>query len=157
VARFAASSGVAVVLRLSSLYGPRASMEYVRAIGDGRLPSLGRGDNYVSQLHTEDAGGAVGLCVRIPGGTYNVSEDEPLIARDNLETLVVALGVKRPRRVPTLLAKAVAGSTVNLLTVSQRISNRRFKSVSGWAPKYPSVATGWPAVVAEANQPKHEN
>ena len=36
---------------------------------------------------------------------------------------------------------------VKLLSRSQRISNRRLREASGWAPKFPSVREGFPEVV----------
>jgi hypothetical protein len=41
---------------------------------------------------------------------------------------------------------------MELLSRSQRISNRKLRDESGWAPRYPSVREGWPAVVDEMNQ-----
>jgi hypothetical protein len=34
------------------------------------------------------------------------------------------------------------------LARSQRISNRKLRAASGWAPRFPSVREGWPAVIA---------
>jgi hypothetical protein len=34
------------------------------------------------------------------------------------------------------------------MTRSQRVSNRRFREASGWAPRRPSAREGWPEVVA---------
>lgn len=36
------------------------------------------------------------------------------------------------------------------LTRSLRISNRKFRDASGWAPKYPSVRDAWPDLLREA-------
>jgi hypothetical protein len=36
-----------------------------------------------------------------------------------------------------------------MLMRSQRMSNRRFKDATDWAPAYPSAREGWPAVVSQ--------
>jgi hypothetical protein len=43
----------------------------------------------------------------------------------------------------------LAGSKVDVLTRSQRVSNRRFREASGWSPRHPSIRTGLPVVFAE--------
>jgi hypothetical protein len=43
----------------------------------------------------------------------------------------------------------MAGSKVELLERSQRVSNRRFCETTGWKPRYPSLHEGFPAVHRE--------
>ena len=57
-----------------------------------------------------------------------------------------AVGAPPPRRLPGWLARMLHGGTTGLLTVSQRVSNRRFRQAAGWEPRYPSVEAGWPTV-----------
>lgn len=149
VARFTADGGRGIVLRLGRLYGPgRVSAPYLETVAARKLPILGKGDNYVSHLHIHDAGTAIAAAVDAPAGTYNVVEDEPVTVADEMAVLVEALDAPRPRRVPVWLARRVVGPAAGLLTVSQRVSNRRFREATGWAPAYPSVREGWPEVVA---------
>jgi len=42
------------------------------------------------------------------------------------------------------------GGVGETLARSLRISNRRFRDASGWAPKYPSVRDAWPDLLREA-------
>jgi hypothetical protein len=42
----------------------------------------------------------------------------------------------------------MGGSRARVLTRSQRVSSRRFRQATGWAPHHPNVREGWPAVVA---------
>ena len=35
---------------------------------------------------------------------------------------------------------------------SQRLSNRRLRDATGWAPMYPSARDGWPTVVADIDE-----
>lgn len=146
--RFAASGGTGVVLRLSRLYGPEASAAFIGRVAAGKLPLVGRGDNYVSSLHTDDAGSALVAALGVRGGIYNVSDDEPVTTRDVMTAILRALGKRGPSRVPAWLARTVAGEAVNMTAISHRISNRRFKGATGWRPAHVSVTTGWPVVIA---------
>jgi hypothetical protein len=39
------------------------------------------------------------------------------------------------------------GSLGEMLARSLRISNRKLRDRCGWAPRYPSMREGWPAIV----------
>jgi 2-alkyl-3-oxoalkanoate reductase len=84
VARFAASGGQGVVLRLGSLYGP----------GTGSEAPAERYASFGATLRIEDAGRALAAALAAPSGIYNVVRD------------------------------------------GERISNARFKQVTGWRPKH---------------------
>ena len=150
VARFAEHGGVGITLRMSSLYGPgRVSAEHIAAVAGRNAPVVGAGTNFVSHLHIEDAGSSVAAAMKVPTGTYNVSEDDPVTSREDLEALARALGVKPPRRVPAPVARIAAGRATGLLTTSHRVSNRKFKTATAWSPRYPSVLEGWDSVAAD--------
>lgn len=149
VADFNAAGGRGIALRLSRLYGPgKASAELVASVASRGAPIIGSGDNYVSSLHSEDAGTAVTAVLTAPAGVYNVTDDDPVTARAYVESLADTLDAPEPRRVPRLVAKIALGSMLPVLTVSQRVSNRRLKETTGWRPRYPSVVAGWESVVA---------
>ena len=133
VAAFTAAGRRGVSLRFSHLYGPgRASAEYVAAVAKRRLPVIGKGSNYFSNLHTADAGTAVAAALTVPAGVYNVSDDDPVPAHVVTESLAEILEVPAPRHLPVWLAKLVLRSVLPVMTVSQRISADRFKEATGW-------------------------
>jgi len=76
-----------------------------------------------------------------------VSDDRPVRRREFVDALAEALGVPPPRFFPRWLT-VLAGSLGETLARSQRIANRKLRTASGWAPRYPSVVEGWSAVVA---------
>jgi nucleoside-diphosphate-sugar epimerase len=147
--RFTESGADGVVLRFGMFYGPGSShsgaMVKAARWRLGVLPGAKQG--YFSMLHLDDAAGAVVAATRVPAGTYNVVEDEPLTRAEHMRALAAAVGVRRLFG-PPRLATAVGGSPARALGRSQRVSNRRFRHESGWAPSYPSVREGWPATVA---------
>lgn len=148
VQRFTQGGGEGITMRMSSLYGPgRASGGYLAGVHARKVPIVGSGEQFISHLHTHDAGTAIASALTAPAGVYNVSDDEPLHAREDLEIVAALIGSKMPRRVPVWLARLVAGPASQLLAISQRVSNQHFKATTGWAPRYPSARDGWPAVV----------
>lgn len=148
VRRFTRSGGDGVALRLSRLYGPgRVSGEYVEAVRKRKMPHIGDGRNHVSNLHIDDAATAVAHALDVAAGTYNVTDDAPTRAGEALEGLAELLDAPTPRRIPASVARIALGRAVGLLTVSQRVSNERFKSAAGWAPSYPSQIDGWRELV----------
>lgn len=150
VDRFTEAGNIGVSLRLGRLYGPGpVSGDYLEAVRNRKVPVVGRGRNYVSSLNIDDAGSAVGAALMAPAGIYNVADDRPLTSAELTDAVAELLGARRPRRVPEFLARMVAGPSTSLLTVSQRISNRKFRQATGWHPHYPSAVEGWYEIVKE--------
>jgi len=80
--------------------------------------------------------------------------------REWLPVLADALGAKSPRRVPTWLARLLAGEVVTMMSTQARgASNVKAKRVLGWTLRFPTWRTGFPAVysalaAAERRTPK---
>jgi nucleoside-diphosphate-sugar epimerase len=145
-ARFAADGGTGVVLRFAQFYAPEAShtRSFNATVRRRVNPFLGPPEGYTSFIHAEDAGSAVVAALRAPSGTYNVADDEPMTRAEAGRVLADALGVKPPHAVPRVVQAATPASA-KLLMRSLRVSNRRFKVATGWAPSHPSIRGSWPA------------
>ncbi len=148
-ARFTQSGRTGIVLRFSNFYGPdaRQTRDLITVVRKGWAPIPGSADSYFSSVSHDDAATAVVAALGIPAGAYNVTDDEPLQRREFFDTLARALGVPPPK-IPPAWVGMFLGSLGETLTRSLRISNRKLRETSGWAPRYPSVREGWPAVVA---------
>lgn len=151
--RFAESGGTGVVLRFAYFYAHDTSytIDTVNYARKRIAATFGRHDGFISSIHLDDAATAVVSALKIPSGTYNVGDDEPLRRRAWFDSLARALEVPPPRLPPAWIAPLL-GSTGRTVARSQRMSNAKFKRASGWVPRYPSVEAGWPAVVAEMNR-----
>lgn len=153
-ARVTEAGGVGVVLRFGQFYAPEAShtVSQVALARTGIGPVVGPPDGYFSLVHADDAATAVVAALDAPAGTYDVCEDEPLTRAEAAAALGAAVGRKPKVLAPGRAAKA-GGAATSPLVRSQRVSNRRFKEATGWAPRYPSPREGWAAVVAAMPEP----
>lgn len=150
IARFGADGGRGVLLRFGLFYGPqnRSTDELLRLAKMHVGPIPGAADGYVSSIHVDDAATAVVAALGAPAGVYNVVDDEPLTRRDYTDAFAAAFDLPHLRITPGAIVRAVGGGGASALTASQRVSNRRFRDATGWAPAYPSAREGWVAVAA---------
>jgi nucleoside-diphosphate-sugar epimerase len=87
------------------------------------------------------------------GSVYHVADDDPLTYYDFVKLTADSLGVGPPRRIPTPVARLVAGrDPVTAVVRSARTSNERAKRELRWEPKFPSARTGVPDAVARLQE-----
>jgi 2-alkyl-3-oxoalkanoate reductase len=138
-----------MVLRYGFFYGPGSAYDsdghYAREVRRGRFPIIGSGAGVFSFIHVDDAAAAtVAALERGTPGIYNVVDDEPAPVREWLPAYAEALGAKKPRRVPKLVARVAAGAYTTRLTTELRgASNLRAKAGLNWEPRYPSWREGF--------------
>jgi nucleoside-diphosphate-sugar epimerase len=141
--RFSESGGAGVVLRFGGLYGPDALLsEMLDMMRRGLSPVPGDPDAFLSSLSQDDTATAVVAALRVPSGRYNIVEDEPMRRGDWTRTLATAAGIPVPRPIPAWMT-AIGVSMLKLMARSERVSNRKFREASGWAPKYPKASDAW--------------
>lgn len=148
--RFTEAGGRGVVLRFGGFYGAESNLtvDMISLMKRRLLVQPGPGSHFVSSIYIPDAGAAVLASLKLPAGTYNVVDENPLRFKEYLQTLADAVHAPKPFRFPGALGKATFGDVWSYLSRSQRVSNARFKKASGWKPGVPSVAEGWPLVAA---------
>jgi hypothetical protein len=137
-----------VVLRFGGFYGPASGQTQLLVRGARRGVSLDVGDHdaYFPLIAVADAGAAVVAAVEeAPSGVYNVVDDEPMTRRQMVTVWSDVMG-RRVRPLPPATAK-VAGPAATFTRQSMRASNRRFRAVTHWQPRYPSIREGLPPVV----------
>ncbi len=151
--RFSAAGGIGVVLRFGWFYGPgdTHSEEFLALARRRICVMMGKPHGFLSSIHMTDGGAAVAAALRVPARTYNVVDDEPLTKRAYADALAAATGRAAWLRAPGRLALWL-GDRSTSLTRSIRASNRRFRGISGWAPRYPSAREGWKATAIAVEQ-----
>ncbi len=137
------------VLRYGYFYGPGSAISREgstgREVARGRLPIVGSGAGVWSLIHVDDAATATvaALSANKPG-VFNVVDDEPARVADWIPALAQALGARKPRKMPAVLARVLAGSYgVALMTQAQGASNALAKRELGWSPRHASWREGF--------------
>ena len=148
VAAFAERGGTGVVLRFAGFYGPDARhvSEMLGALRRGWFPLPGAPDGYWSSISHDDAASAVVAALRAPGGTYNASDDEPLVRRAFADAMARAFGLPSPKLPPAWMTRLM-GPGGEVIARSQRMSNARLRAL-GWAPRHRSAHEGFTAAAA---------
>src|SRR6266540_5004207 len=133
-----------IVLRYGIFYGA-ANDGLVWPVRKRQFPIVGDGGGFMSWIHLDDAAAATVLALEHDGpAIYNIVDDEPAPVRQWLPVLAQALGAKPPRRLPTWLARLLAGDAVTVMSTEARgASNAKAKRELGWTLRYPTWRTGF--------------
>jgi 2-alkyl-3-oxoalkanoate reductase len=138
-----------VVLRYGAFYGPGTAIgeggSLLESVRRHRLPIVGRGAGVWSFLHIADVADATLKAIEHGApGIYNIVDDEPATQAEWLPALAAAVGAKPPRRVPTFLARLVAGEAgVVMMTEIRGASNAKAKRELRWQPMWPTWREGF--------------
>ncbi|MGH2863757.1 MAG: NAD-dependent epimerase/dehydratase family protein [Solirubrobacteraceae bacterium] len=138
-----------LVLRYGYFYGPGSAISgsgsLCADVSRRRLPVVGGGTGVWSFIHVDDAAQAtLAALTNGASGAYNVVDDEPAPVCKWLPALADALGAPPPWRVPSLLARPLAGSYgIMTMTAAQGASNALAKRELGWRPRHSSWREGF--------------
>jgi nucleoside-diphosphate-sugar epimerase len=139
-----------LVLRFGHLYGPGTvygeNGSFRRQLLAGKMALAGRGPGSTfSFTHVYDAASAIVSAIERPvAGVLNVVDDSPQAIADWLPEMARLLRAPAPRRVPTAIARMVAGAWgVAFLTRLQGADNRRIRRLLDLRPRFPSWKDGF--------------
>jgi UDP-glucose 4-epimerase len=130
-----------VVLRFGLFVGPDSgsTQAMLAAARAGASIAVGPPVAYRPTLWLDDAAAAIAAVLRAPPGTYNVADTDPATNAEIDAALAAAVGVE------ALRPRAPQGGP---LARSQRVSNRRLREASGWAPRVRAATESWGRIVA---------
>ncbi len=146
-----AADGIATVLRFGLFYGGtdnRGTDEALKLAKLGRSSIAGSKTAFMSSIHCDDVATAVIAALTVGPGIYNVTDDTPVTRGEYLAAFATAFGIRTPKPTPAVVVKLAGGSGAAGLVASQRVSNAKFRSATGWSPTYPDVRVGWAAEAA---------
>jgi nucleoside-diphosphate-sugar epimerase len=128
--------GDTVVLRFGLFMGPdsgftRAALEAARG---GASVAVGPPSAYRPMVWLDDAAAAIAAALRAPAGTYNVADADPPTNAEIDAALAAAVGVEALDPLPPQDGP---------LARSQRVSSRRLREASGWAPRMRAGTEIW--------------
>ena len=141
-----------VVLRYGFFYGPGTAIardgHYAAEARRRRLPVVGDGAGRASFVNVDDAAAATLLALdRGAPGIFNVTDDEPVPAREWIPAMAAAVGAPRPLRVPLWLGRLVGGPIAETLVSARGASNAKARAELGFRPRYPTYREGFAAVL----------
>ncbi len=132
-----------VVLRYGNFYGPGVTEALFDVVRARKFPVVGDGGGIWPWIHLDDAASAAVAALTRGDGVYNIVDDDPAAMRDVLPAIARIIGAKPPRRVPTWLARPLAGEVVvSMMTQMRGSSNAKAKRELGWEPRWPSWREG---------------
>jgi nucleoside-diphosphate-sugar epimerase len=133
--------GDSVVLRFGLFMGPdsgftRAALQTARG---GESAAVGPPRAYRPMIWVDDAAAAVDAALRAPAGTYNVADADPPTNAEVDAALAAAVGVA---------ALSPVTPPDGPLARSQRVSSRRLRETTGWAPRMRAGTEIWDRIEA---------
>jgi hypothetical protein len=128
-----------LALRYGVFYGA-ANDAMIEPVRKRQFPIIGDGGGIWPWIHLDDAAAATVLALEHEGpAIYNIVDDDPAPVREWLPVLAQSLDAKPPRRLPTWLARPLAGeAAVVMLTEARGASNAKAKRELGWTLRHPS-------------------
>ena len=128
--------GDTVVLRFGLFTGPESeiTMAALEAARGGASTAFGPPGAYRPMLWLEDAAAAIATTLRAPAGTYNVADAAPPTNAEIDAALAAAVAVEALRPQPPQDGP---------LARSQRVSSRRLREATGWAPRMRAGTEIW--------------
>ena len=128
--------GDTVVLRFGLFMGPDSgfTVAALEAARDGESSAVGPPGAYRPTVWLDDAAAAIVAALRAPAATYNVADADPATNAEVDAALAAAVGLDalHPRVPPD-----------GPLARSQRVSSRRLRDATGWAPRIRAGTEIW--------------
>ena len=133
--------GDTVVLRFGLFTGPDSgfTVAALEAARGGASTALGPPAAYRPMVWLDDAQAAIAAALRAPAGTYNVADADPATNAEIDAALAAAVGVE---------ALTTRAPQEGPLARSQRVSIRRLREATGWAPRVRAGTDMWGRIAA---------
>jgi UDP-glucose 4-epimerase len=130
-----------VVLRFGQFIGPDSgsALATLEAARGGASIAAGPPAAYRPTLWLDDAAAAIAAAQRAPAGTYNVADADPPTNAEIDAALAAAVGVEALHAGPP---------GEGPLARSQRVSCRRLREATGWAPRMRAGTEIWGRLAA---------
>jgi len=138
-----------IVLRYGYFYGPGNSIAragtMAQALRKRRVPIVGPGSGVWSFIHVWDAARATVAALRREGpAVYNIVDEQPVPVAEWLPAFAQAVGAPRPLKIPTLLARPLAGPYgIQTMVHVQGADGALARRELGWELRYPSWREGF--------------
>lgn len=138
-----------VLLRFGNILGDDPQTKFwLRAAATGRPVGIGSPQAWTHLVHTDDLGSAVLAALHAPSGVYNVGA-APVRRTELVEGFAKAVGATESGYFGPVMRR-LAGSRIEPMTRSLRISSDHFSAQTGWQPTRPAFDPAWFEVAQDA-------
>jgi len=136
------------ILRLAGIYGP--GQNALHNLKNGTARRINKPGQVFNRIHVEDIGKAIlaAFQVDLPGGLFNIADDEPAPPQDVIVHAAKLLGVEPPPELDFATAP-MSEMARSFYSKNQRVSNRRMREILGVDLSYPTYREGIEALFAQ--------
>ena len=143
-----------VVLRYGMFYGSGVSMtQQVISMVRRRLLPVVRGDNSrLPCIHLDDAVKATvaSLEFGVPGGTYDIVDDQPVSMSEIVRTIALSIGAPPPLSVPAWVPRLLSPYLAAMTALRLELSNADARRALRWQPMFPTWREGLAQTLSRA-------
>ena len=124
----------------------------------GRSKIIGKGDNYIPNIHASDAASAIIKTIeKLPiGEKFIIADDTPVTQKDFTIYMAELMNKKRPGHIPGFIIRLVLGKDFyEIIRMDCKVSNTKAKEILGWYPEYPSFKKGLEETIKEMKEKRN--
>jgi 2-alkyl-3-oxoalkanoate reductase len=142
-----------IQLIYGKIYGNGGLFRFMyNMIERGRSKIVGKGDNYIPNIHAKDAASAIIKAVeKMPiGEKFIIADDTPVTQKDFTIYMAKLMDKKEPGHIPAFIVRMVIGKDFyEIIRLNCKVTNAKAKRLLEWKPEYPSYKEGLKATIKE--------
>jgi nucleoside-diphosphate-sugar epimerase len=124
----------------------------------GRSKIIGKGDNYIPNIHAGDAASAIIKAIeKLPvGEKFIIADDTAVTQKDFTIYMAGLMNKKQPGHIPAFIIRLVIGKDLyEVISMNCKVSNAKAKKILDWYPHYPSYKEGLVETIKEMKEKKN--
>jgi nucleoside-diphosphate-sugar epimerase len=145
-----------IQLIYGKIYGNGGLFRFIYSMMEkGRTKIIGKGDNYIPNIHACDAASAILKAIeKLPvGEKFIIADDTPATQKDFTCFMAILMNKKRPGHLPACIIRMALGNDFyQVIRMNCKVSNAKAKRMLDWHPQYPSYMEGLEATIMEMKE-----
>lgn len=148
-----------IQLLYGKIYGNGGLFRFMYTMMEkGRSKIIGKGDNYIPNIHAGDAASAIVKAIeKLPiGEKFIIADDIAVTQKDFTIYMAELMNKKQPGHIPAFIFKLVLGNDFyEIIRLNCKVSNLKAKRLLDWKPEYPSYKEGLEITIKEMKEKKN--
>jgi nucleoside-diphosphate-sugar epimerase len=145
-----------IQLMYGKIYGNGGLFRFIyNMMEKGRSKIIGKGDNYIPNIHADDAALAIVKAIeKLPvGEKFIIADDTPVTQKDFTLYMAGLMNKKQPGHIPGFIVRLILGKDFYaIVRMNCRVSNEKAKRLLDWRPQYPSYKEGLEITIKEMKE-----